>query len=204
MGAYWSVHTRNGASFERYLRQLTPYIAAPSAYSSRTPVLLGLHLLNLLVTGRIPEYRVRLAALTRPGLPTLAPVEFVVRLERCLQEGLYHRLLEARDAVPAPEYVWLVDSLVETVQRELAAGIEKAFEVLEVRAAATILLFGPTDTDATLAFGASRGWTLDKGHFVFKNASAVPKDSETNALLTVPKVAIDRALSYANALEQIV
>lgn len=203
MGAYWSVHVRDGAAFERYLRQLTPYISSPATYSPRTPILLGLHLLNLLVTGRISEYRVRLAAITRPALPTVAPVEFVVTLERCLQEGLYHRLLEAKGVVPAPEYIWLLDSLIETVRRELALGIEKAFDSLEVSVAAQMLLFEPSHTDAARAFGTCRGWTVKGTRFILAS-NTQHKGTETSVLQTSPTVAIGRALCYANALEQIV
>lgn len=120
MGAYWSVHARDGASFERYLSQLTNLYDLPVSLalpaSPHMFVLVGLRLLNLLVTNRRADFYTSLARLDADAVRCEPHLQFVVQLEQCLMEGTYHRLLVARSQVPAPEYVWFVDSLLETIR----------------------------------------------------------------------------------------
>lgn len=194
MGAYWSVYARDGAAFERYLAQLAPYYA--DSESPRMGTLLGLRLLNLLVVNKRAEFHTSLARL---GPARQSPqVQFVVQLEQCLMEGTFHRLLLAREQVPAPEYVWFVDSLLETVRMELATGLERSFGELQVSNAASLLLLGDSQLPQLVEFAGKRGWIVQGDRILFP-PRPTPIDNET-----VPTIMMNRALQYAAALEQIV
>src|SRR4051812_17033536 len=62
MGAFWSVHSKDQASFQRYISLLFPIYLESS--NDKAPVnapmysLLGLHLLSLLVSNRVADFYV--------------------------------------------------------------------------------------------------------------------------------------------------
>lgn len=160
--------------------------------------LLGLRLLNLLVTNRRAEFYTSLAKLGEGR--NVPHVQFVIQLEQCLMEGTFHRLLVAREQVPAPEYAWFVDSLLETVRMELASGIEKSFATLDVKTAAALLLLNQSQTTQVMGFAEKCGWKIQENRITFPNFKKTAVDEET----TEPKKMISRALRYATELEQIV
>lgn len=202
MGAFWSVHRRDGIAFERYLAQLAPYyMNSPSLPpSSHQSVLLGLNLLNLLVAGRSADYLVAMAKLS-PPLLTSPPISFVKELELCLKEGTYHRLMMAKERLPAPEYGWLVQALVETVRIGIAEGMEQAYEEISLTQAVSMLLLTCAQIPMLAEFGQKRGWHLEGERIIF------PRNQKVKFLFddqTDSKLMINRALNYAQALDQII
>lgn len=191
MGAYWSIHARDEPAFERYLALLTPMSHLPP--SSRTPTLLGLRLLHLLLTNP-PHYHTTLARISTAH----QAVQFVVNLEQCLGEGTYQRLVVARDQVPVEEYKWFVDELVEKVRGELAVGLEKSFKELAITSAAALLLLNESQVPQLVEFAKKRGWSVQGDKIVF------PPKKVSIAEETSSKWMISNALNYATALEQIV
>lgn len=202
MGAYWSIHSQDGAAFETYLCQLSPFYHHPSAAASvapspRAPTLLGLNLLNLLLSNRLPEYHTHLARLD-PALPAVA---FVIHLEQCLQEGTFHRLVAARAQLPVPEYAWFLDSLIERVRDDLAASLERSFSSrLKAAQVGALLLLEPSAMGRVLEFAQRRGWSIHGDEIILPGEVASASDQAS----TLPKQTIGRALTYASALEQIV
>lgn len=83
--------------------------------SAREPLILGLNLLRLLAQNRIAEFHTELE---------LIPVEFhnnmyikhPIDLELYLMEGSYNKLRNARQQVPADQYIVFMDILMETVR----------------------------------------------------------------------------------------
>lgn len=81
---------------------------------------------------------------------------------------------------------------------ELAAGLEKSFNDLDVHNAASLLLLDKSRLPQLVEFAKKRGWAINGDKIIFP-ARQVEIDNET-----IPTVMIDRALKYAVALEQIV
>lgn len=204
MGAYWSIHGHDGAAFDRYLAQLAPFYDEPLprlAPSPRMHPLLGLRLLNLLVSGRRPLFYTAVARLS-PAARADPHLAFVLNLERCLLEGTYHRLLAAQQAPPTPEYAWWVASLLEAVRWEIAEGLEATYLSIDVEAALSKLLLPPTQVEQLLEFGRQRGWQHDaQGKRLMLPAKG---GSELHEMAPASALMLKRVLGYAAELEQIV
>lgn len=198
VGASWSVQCRDGASFQRYLSLLAPlYDSNVLGVSPRRAAIQGLHLLNLLVTGQRPQYYSYLARLPDKSDEH---IRFVVQLEQCLVEGTFHRLLVARQQVPAQEYIWFVDSLLETVRLQIAEGIEIAFTSLEVSRATSLLLFA--DQNLLIEFATKKTWMINGNSIKFPNS--IMKVQKKSLQLTSPIAMIEKSIFYAKELEQII
>lgn len=124
MGAFWSVYTKNQTSFERYCSLLFPLYfesaAEPALKDPSSPMytLLGLNLLNLLVQNRVADFYVALERINSCAFidSNNAFIQFPVQLQQCLVEGTFHRVVIARQQVPSPDYVWFIDSLMDTIR----------------------------------------------------------------------------------------
>ena len=202
MGAYWSVHSRDGSSFERYLSQLSPFYSLDSLVPSpRMPILLGLHLLYLLVTGRQAAFYMSIAKLA-VHLHNDPHVLFILQLQQCLLEGTYHRLLVAKSQVPVPEYAWFIEALIETVRLDIAESMELTYTSISVPVAINMLLLNKEQFPQLEEFGAKRGWKQQGDRIVFPTRGTTSK--LTHGGPTSSRLMIQRALSYATELEQIV
>lgn len=204
MGAYWSIHSHDGAAFDRYLAQLAPFYNEPLpgvAPSPRMYPLLGLRLLNLLVSGRRPLFYMAVARLS-PAARADPHLAFVLNLERCLLEGTYHRLLAAQQAPPTPEYAWWVASLLEAVRWEIAEGLEATYLSIDIETALAKLLLPSSQVEQLLEFGKQRGWQHDaQGKRLMLPTKG---GSELHETAPAPALMIKRILGYAAELEQIV
>lgn len=124
MGAFWSIHSKNQTSFERYCSLLFPiYFESKNSspnIANNAPMytVLGLHLLNLLVSNRVADFYVALERInTAAGVDANNVfIQFPVQLQQCLVEGTFHRVVLARQQVPSPEYAWFIDGLMETIR----------------------------------------------------------------------------------------
>lgn len=204
MGAYWSIHSHDGAAFDRYLAQLTSFYDEPLlgvAPSPRMYPLLGLRLLNLLVSGRRPLFYMAVARLS-PAARADPHLAFVLNLERCLLEGTYHRLLAAQQAPPTPEYAWWVASLLEAVRWEIAEGLEATYLSIGIETALAKLLLPSSQVEQLLEFGKQRGWQHDaQGRRLMLPVKSGP---ELHEATPAPALMLERVLGYAAELEQIV
>jgi len=205
MGAYWSVHARDGASFERYMSQLIPFYFSNSTLSQSTRMcpLLGLYLLHLLVTNRLANFHSLLEKISIH--PSIDPsgdnpfLQFPVQLLQCLVEGMFHRVVLARKQVPAAEYAWFVDGLMETIRNELADCLEVTFEEVNIASAARLLLLGQEQIPQLITFAQQRGWIVDEKNnsIRFKTKALMREESFCFGI-------IRQSLEYAQQLEQIV
>lgn len=124
MGAMWSIHSKDKASFERYTSLLFPIYFSGKAVSEGLPAnapmyaILGLHLLHLLVSNRVADFYVALERIAAAPAVDASNVfiQFPVQLQQCLVEGTFHRVVLARQQVPSPEYAWFIDGLMDTIR----------------------------------------------------------------------------------------
>ncbi|KAL7748480.1 regulatory particle non-ATPase [Sorochytrium milnesiophthora] len=203
IGALHSIHVRDTASFERYIAQLSVYYtdyAAQLPESPRQYMLLGLDLLRLLSQNRIAEFHARLELIDPDQLMAGSSNVYIrhpVQVEQCLMEGSYNKVWSGRGNVPAPEYIYFIDILMETVRHEIASCSEKSYTSLPLNDAGTLLFF--KNKDELVQFCQERNWQVDMGQ------GKIYFNQQTTSGETIPaKQVIEHVVSYAKELERIV
>lgn len=128
-------------------------------FSEKLPVsqrmfpLIGLNLLRLLAQSKIAEFHTEIESLDIDVILTNIYIKHPVQVEECLMEGSYNKIWLAKSNVPAEEYLFFMDILVTTIQREIAACCEKAYESIPIADAATLLYF--KNTEEVVSFSKS-------------------------------------------------
>ncbi|KAG0333982.1 hypothetical protein BG004_000605 [Podila humilis] len=161
IGAQWSVRQKDIPSFERYMAQLQTYY---NDYSNLPPSslkynLIGLNLLCLLSQNRISDFHTALEQIEPEQLNTNPCIQHPVKLEQSLMEGSYNRVWSSRSEVPAPEYLFFIDILMNTIRSEIASCSEKAYTSLPLSDAGTLLFF--TNMQDILNFAKERNWKVN-------------------------------------------
>lgn len=200
LGAQWSIRSKDIPSFERYISQLQTYYHDYRTIlpeSQRMYSLLGLNLLRLLAQNRIADFHTALETLDPSLLQENIYIKHPVQLEQSLMEGSYNKVWNARQDVPADEYLFFIDILMGTIRNEIASCSEKAYTSLPLADAATLLFF--KNTEEILVFGKERGWTVVPTE---KKIYFQKVDNETTGLPA--EQIIQQTLTYARELEQIV
>lgn len=107
--------------------------------------LIGLNLLRLLAQSKIAEFHTELESLDIDVILSNIYIKYPVQVEECLMEGSYNKIWLAKNNVPAEEYLFFMEILVSTIQKEIAACCEKAYESIPIVDAVTLLYFKTTD-----------------------------------------------------------
>lgn len=129
IGALWSIEARDIPSFERYLAQVKCYYFD---YNSELPDsaykyhVLGLNLLSLLAQNRLAEFHTEMELLTVEEQKYLY-IKHPISLEQFLMEGSYHKVFLSKGNVPAQNYNFFIDILIDTIKEEIASCAEKAY-----------------------------------------------------------------------------
>ncbi|GAA93641.1 uncharacterized protein L969DRAFT_91306 [Mixia osmundae IAM 14324] len=218
--ALYSIRSHDVPSFERFMAQLSPYwtthrdLQPPSSWRS---ALIGLSLLQLLAKNEIGRFHTVLETLSgaestkrsmakSPNASSLLDepnVRFPIELERWLMEGSYSKVWLARNSPPLPEAQFFLDQLMGTIRNEIASCGEKAYSVLPLRDAATLLFF--SDAEELSDFIKQRpGWSVDQASQCVRFADSA-KGIASDASEDLPKQRlIETHLAYARELESIV
>ncbi|EJU06586.1 hypothetical protein DACRYDRAFT_61370 [Dacryopinax primogenitus] len=200
MGAFWSVRNKDIPAFDRYFSQLqTFYLDFRSQLppSPREYPLIGLNLIRLLTQNRIGDFHTTLETLPPNILGENPFIQHPVHLERWLMEGSYNKVWQEREAAPSEEYKFFVDSLMETIRREIASCEEKAYDSLPLSDAMNLLFF--TKPSDLMIFAQERGWNVDP------TTQAIHFARKAEETIEIPKEKIIiNSLAYAKELEQIV
>lgn len=114
----------------------------------------GLNLLHLLVQNRTAEFHSQLEVLSAEALAS-GPVRFAVHLEQSLMEGAYNKVLAAAASeTDLASTGWFTQRLAKTVQDEVAACAQAAYDSLPLSAAQQLLrldspaVLGPDVSDS--------------------------------------------------------
>lgn len=102
--------------------------------------IIGLGLLGLLAQNKIAEFHTELEKLSTEALQNVY-IKHSISIEQCLMEGSFNKIWNARVNVPAEEYAFFMDILMNTIRNEIADCSEKAYSSLGVNDAASILYF---------------------------------------------------------------
>ncbi|CAJ0647434.1 18004_t:CDS:2 [Entrophospora sp. SA101] len=145
-----------------------------------------------------PEFHTALENIEPEQLLENDYIKHPVHLEQYLMEGSYNKVWNSRDKVPAPEYLFFIDILMETIS-EIASCSEKAYDNLPLSDAATLLFYNNNNQHEVSNFATERGWKINpeekKIYFTTKDDNQVE----------IPSFNIIRqSLHYARELEKIV
>jgi len=207
VGALWSIEKEDVVLFERYMSQLKSYyfdyknILKDSMYTYN---LLGLNLLHLLAQNRLAEFHTELELLPVEKFSdekvSNVYISYPVSLEQYLMEGSYHKVFLSKESLPAPNYRFFVNVLMETIREEIAACAESAYDKISVAEAAKVL---GLDTKEQLdAFQVKKHWKLEEtGQFFVFNSGDKPAE-EAHFIKSGPLIL--QSLNYAKELEKIV
>ncbi|KAJ7936467.1 SAC3/GANP/Nin1/mts3/eIF-3 p25 family-domain-containing protein [Mycena leptocephala] len=215
IGAFWSIRSQDLVSFDHYLSQLqtfyNDFTCVPCATSNNMFIdfrsstlppsqyeypIRGLQLVRLLTQNLIGDFHTALEGLHDMAMKS-PYIMYPINLERWLMEGSYAKVWGTCTQVPAPEYSYFVDSLMDITRNEIARCQEAAYESLTLEDAATLLFF-PSQPEL-LAFARERQWNLNMtlGEVTFT------KCGEEATYITKDKI-IATSLLFARELEQIV
>lgn len=129
IGALLSIEKQDIQAFERYVAQLKCYYfdyAGLLTESACKFQILGLNLLNLLAQNRLAEFHTELELLSVEEQKNVY-IKHPVSLEQFLMEGSYHKVFLSKGNVPAKNYNFFIDSLINTIRDEIASCAERAY-----------------------------------------------------------------------------
>jgi len=143
LACFLSIRRCELSSFERHVSQLKMYYNESHAMkpSDQKFPILGLYLLHLLSSDRIGEFHTELELIPvndHENMYIKAPIE----LERFIMEGNYIKVLEKQQAQDFPKtyYKYFMDRLVEMVRLKIGTSLERSYENLPAKEAATMLI----------------------------------------------------------------
>lgn len=194
-----SVKREDESAFERNFLQLKAYYTDTRDRLPSSPLeapVLGLNLLRLLVQNRIAEFHTELELLL-PEVQDNPCIRHVIELEQALMEGAYNRILNARQQVPDPLYLYFTDLLMHTVRDEIAACSEKAYEFLTVTDAKKLLTI--SGDQEMREYAEKHGWEVRNNCVYFRQEKEKVPRSEIPSMQL-----IQQTLGYARELERIV
>lgn len=156
----------------------------------------GLNLVNMLVTDRRADFHAELELLSMDERAN-PHVAFAVKLETCMTEGQYNKVMAAGESMPSPHYAPFLERITHTVRLDIAACISSAYKSLSYASARKLLLLGGANSDLEEFVREQEGWRLADGavHFEAHDRGAAHVPSHD---------LIASTLRYANELERIV
>lgn len=158
-----------------------------------------MQLLNLLVSDRTNQFHLLLCKLPSPVLLNSPYLRFVLELEEALREGMYHRVLAAKSHVPASEYAWFVEGLVERIRNDIIQCLKVAYDSISIEEAKeSLLLTGDDGMTLLMAICQLNHWSIVNNvvHINILSSSSAPYSIDDLAILS-------HNLSYAKQLEAI-
>jgi len=199
IGALWSIRVKDIPSFERYIAQLKTYYHDYSnlPQSPRMYSIIGLNLLRLLAQNRLSEFHTELETIEPDQLVSNIYIKHPVEIEQYLMEGSYNRVWNARANVPANEYLFFMDILVDTIRNDIASSSKKAYTSLPLSDFGSLLYFN--NENEVLKFAKEHNLNINMAE---KRIYFVTKDKKTDEIPT--KETISKILNYARELERIV
>lgn len=199
IGAQLSITKKDIPSFCRYMSQLKPYYldygfaAGSSPYKQQ---LLGLNLLCLLSQNRVAEFHTELERLPIHDILNSVYIQHPICIEQYLMEGNYNKLFLAKGNIPAKNYNFFMDILLDTIRDEIADCMEKSYQSISIDECKRMLYF---EKKAEFeAYVAKRKWILGQVITFFDGKH----DEETTQLPSVELA--QQMLGYARELEMII
>lgn len=194
-----SVRDEDVEAFERHIALTKTFYSDYSDFlppSQRKNLILGLNLLHLLSMNRMSEFHSELELIPLELHEDLF-IKHPVEVEQCLIEGSYSKLENfLPPQVPATEYEYFMEILMETVREEIADCCERAYKTLDLTSLQRMLMHkSPEDTTAFIE--EREAWILKDNTISFN------LDAGTEVQIPAESL-IKQSLEYAIELERIV
>ncbi|KAI1727245.1 CSN8/PSMD8/EIF3K family domain-containing protein [Ditylenchus destructor] len=176
--------------------------------SEKTYLMHGLYLMHLLAINDLPLFHLHLAEIDDHIQKNNPLITTPMLLEKYLVEGVYNKVIVYEKTVPSQYYAGFIRIIAETVRKEIASGIEKAYFRISTKTAASLLLLDE-NTDQLATFAEKRGWRREGDEFLFDvtvpqspdcdhgNKSAVAAGVNTDSV-------VKQNLFYAKQLDAII
>jgi len=207
--ALYAIENNDMSAFENAIGQLKHYynelkaLDTEVAESPKKYQMIGLYLMYLLATNRLPQFHLVLESLPPEMTSNNMYISLPVNLEQFLVVGNYNMVFLSSKSVPEPHYTYFMNKLLDTTRDQIGSCIEKAYSELKYNDAARLLFMGDSrDALKTLHdFAAKRQWHKEdrEKKYMFRRQLAQNKPAED----PVVKFVIDN-LFYAKQLEKIV
>ncbi|CAH3177649.1 unnamed protein product [Porites evermanni] len=191
IGVQWSISKKDIPSFERYMAQLMAY-----QLFKRTGYLF--EWLKLSVKKKMVSHSNGSGCPCKKNFAKIILRHSVGLIWHYLMEGNYNKVFLARGNVPADNYHFFMNILLDTLRDEIAACTEKAYPCISLPEATRILYF-ESEKDMR-AFGEKRGWILKEDKYYYFELES---EKETKQEIPSYKM-IQYMLEYAKELERIV
>lgn len=190
------------------------------AFKSQQQYLMyGLHLMFLLATNKISEFRMFIERIDYNKRKTDPFLEVPIKLEHYLMEGAYNKMILTEKNLPTPYYKPFINKLKQSIQNEIAVSLEKSYRTIPIKTAMKQLF--NEDEKETLAFGTKRGWIRKGNDFLITGTELNNDDAQQPVQKKLSTVAladgmerilqpldsqriINQCLNYAIQLERIV
>ncbi|CAH1101913.1 unnamed protein product [Psylliodes chrysocephalus] len=202
IGVQWSIAANDITAFERYMAQLKCYYFD---YNNQLPEsafkyqLLGLNLLFLLSQNRVAEFHTELELLPSDHIQNDVYIRHPLSIEQYLMEGSYNKIFLAKGNVPAANYNFFMDILLDTIRVEIADCLSVAYEKISVKDIARMLYLPNEEAAKNFAKKAfqNKAWKLNNEFFHF-----IPEEKTHEPIPS--KELAQQAIEYAKELEMIV
>lgn len=199
IGALWAIEMKNKDLFERYMAQLKSYYLDYSIADASEPPykaqLLGLNLMRLLSENKLADFHTELELLKGTVLYSNIYISNPIKIEQYMMEGRYNKIFLMQNSVPAANYNFFMNTLLETIRNEIAECIEKAYETLSIVEAMRMLNLN--SETAMHKYAHAKNWIVQGNKFVFI------QDEKIEDKVPVSDLA-EKTIEYARELEQIV
>jgi len=156
-----------------------------------------LNLLFLLSQNRVAEFHTELELLPANIIQQNVYIRHPLSIEQFLMEGSYNKIFLAKGNVPAKNYNFFMDILLDTIRAEIATCLEKAYEKISLKDASR-MLYLPKQEDVK-EFGTKvMKWKVAGNFFQFT------AEEEKNDEPIPSRELAEQAIEYARELEMIV
>ncbi|XP_077284578.1 26S proteasome non-ATPase regulatory subunit 8-like isoform X1 [Arctopsyche grandis] len=199
IGTRLAVRAEDIAAFERNMAQLKCYYYDYKSQIPESPYkyeLLGLNLLFLLSLNRVAEFHTELELLPVEKIQSDVYIRHSVELEQYLMEGSYNKIYLAKKNVPAKNYHFFMDILLNTLKHEITACLEKAYGNISTMKAAKRL--NVTSELSACYYDAEKNMETDK-----TISKAAAESSKGKAFFPAMELA-EQTVFYATELEMVV
>jgi len=201
IGAHLSILKKDIPSFSRYMAQLKPYYLDYGLKSGASPYkqqLLGLNLLCLLSQNRVAEFHTELERLSIHDILNSVYIQHPICIEQYLMEGNYNKLFLAKGNVPAKNYSFFMNILLDTIRDEIADCMETSYTSIAVDECKRMLYF--ESSSSFKRYVVKRNWNQDQSSITF----LPPKSPEEGAAQLASVELAQQMLGYARELEMII
>ncbi|KAI3634181.1 hypothetical protein MIR68_007785 [Amoeboaphelidium protococcarum] len=212
-GANLALKLKDVPAFDRAMSQLTTFYYDANVQSgtisnnnkssvpqsTRMYPLLGLHLLSCLLRSDNAAFHQAVECLDATELSNPNPyIKIAVQVEQSLMEGRYAAVKKLRQQVPAEEYGFFLDLLMDSIRDEIADCAEKAYDELPLTSAA-VLMQQQSSQQVVKQMAQERNWNLVGDVIKFGDGSSQQELVNINSIGLMKNV-----LHYAREIERIV